>query len=391
VLNELGGLDALGGHKTDNHYHAGWAWAGSTPYQGTKLLASHLGGTRVPMVVSWPRGVKADATPRSQFSHVIDVVPTIYEAIGIKPPQVVDGVPQQRLDGVSLLPAIRDAKAPEARTTQYFEIMGSRAIYKDGWMASAMGPRLPWVPGIDPAIFKWTPDQDRWELYDLRSDFSQAVDLAEKNPQKLEEMQRAFDTEAQSNKVYPVGGGLWIGLHPEHTKQNPATEFHFDRSIVGLPEANAPKLQMQSSVVTIDAELKAGSKGVLYALGGFSGGISVWIDGGKLNYEYNLYEIERTRVTSAKPIAAGKATIEVESTRVSTERLSPMDVTLRVNGQVVATGRVARTTGYSMTGNDSFDVGRDSYSPVSPAYYDRAPFAFDGNIERLVVKYLPQK
>jgi arylsulfatase len=148
---------------------------------------------------------------------------------------------------------------------------------------------------------------------------------------------------------------------------------------------------MRSSVVTIDAELKAGSKGVLYALGGFSGGISVWIDGGKLNYEYNLYEIERTRVTSAKPLAAGKATIEVESTRVSTERLSPMDVTLRVNGQVVATGRVARTTGYSMTGNDSFDVGRDSYSPVSPAYYDRAPFAFDGNIERLVVKYLPQK
>jgi len=133
---------------------------------------------------------------------------------------------------------------------------------------------------------------------------------------------------------------------------------------------------MRSSAVTIDAELKAGSKGVLYALGGFSGGISVWIDGGKLNDEYNLYEIERTRLTSAKPLPAGKATIEIESTRASGERLSAMDIALRVSGQVVATGRVPRTTGYSMTSNDSFDVGRDSYSPVSPAYYDRAPFAF---------------
>jgi arylsulfatase len=391
VLDGLGGLDALGGHKTDNHYHAGWAWAGSTPYQGTKLLASHFGGTRVPLVLGWPKSVKADAAPRTQFHHVIDIVPTLYEAIGIKAPKVVDGVPQMRMDGVSMLGAIRDAKASETRKTQYFEIMGSRAIYKDGWMASAMGPRLPWVPGIDPAIFKWTPDQDRWELYDLRSDFSQANDLAQKNPQKLAEMKRAFDAEARANKVYPIGGGLWIGLHPEFTKQNPTTEFHFDRSIVGLPEANAPKLQMRSSVVTIEAELKPDSKGVLYALGGFSGGIAVWVDGGKLNYEYNLYEIERTRVTSSETLPAGKATIEVETKFVPGERIGPADVTLRVNGQTVASGRVPRTTGYSMTGNDAFDVGRDSYSPVSPAYFDRAPFAFDGKLDKLVVKYLPQK
>jgi arylsulfatase len=247
------------------------------------------------------------------------------------------------------------------------------------------------VPGIDPAIFKWTPDQDRWELYDLRSDFSQANDLAQKNPQKLAEMKRAFDAEARANKVYPIGGGLWIGLHPEFTKQNPTTEFHFDRSIVGLPEANAPKLQMRSSVVTIEAELKPDSKGVLYALGGFSGGIAVWVDGGKLNYEYNLYEIERTRVTSSETLPAGKATIEVETKFVPGERIGPADVTLRVNGQTVASGRVPRTTGYSMTGNDAFDVGRDSYSPVSPAYFDRAPFAFDGKLDKLVVKYLPQK
>jgi hypothetical protein len=228
-------------------------------------------------------------------------------------------------------------------------------------------------------------------LYDLRNDFSQAVDLAQKNPKKLAEMKRAFDAEAKANKVYPIGGGLWIGLHPAFTKQNPATEFHFDRSIVGLPEANAPRLQMRSSVVTIEAELNSDSKGVLYALGGFSGGIAVWIDAGRLNYEYNLYEIERTRVTSTETLPAGKRTIEVESTFVPGERIGPMDVSLRVDGRTVASGRVPRTTGYSMTGNDSFDVGRDSYSPVSAAYFDQAPFPFDGKIEQLVVKYLPQK
>jgi hypothetical protein len=235
------------------------------------------------------------------------------------------------------------------------------------------------------------PEQDRWELYDLRSDFSQADDLAEKNPQKLAEMKRAFDAEARANLVYPIGGGLWIGLHPEFTKQNPATGFHYDSSIVGVPEANAPRLQMRSSVVAIEAELKPDSKGVLYAPGGFSGGIAVWIDGGRLNYEYNLYEIERTRVTSTEALPAGKVAIEVESRFVPGERIGPADVTLRVNGRPVASGRVPRTSGYSMTGNDAFDVGRDSYSPVSPAYFDRAPFAFDGKIERLVVKYLPQK
>ena len=178
ALDELGGLDVLGTPKVDNQYHAGWAWAGSTPYKGMKLLASHLGGTRNPMAVRWPAKITPDATPRTQFHHCNDVVPTIYEVVGITPPRVVNGVPQDPIDGVSFAYTFDDPTAEGRLRTQYFEVMGSRAIYHDGWMASAIGPRLPWVPGLPPGIRDWTPDQDTWELYNLDEDWSQAHDLA---------------------------------------------------------------------------------------------------------------------------------------------------------------------------------------------------------------------
>ncbi len=188
ALDDLGGLDVLGSPMTDNMYHAGWGWAGSTPYKGTKLLASHFGGTRNPMAVRWPAKIKPDATPRAQFHHCNDIVPTIYEILGITPPRVVDGVPQDPIDGVSLAYTFDDPKAKGRLLTQYFEVMGSRAIYHDGWMASAFGPRLPWVPGLPPGIHEWTPDKDVWELYNLEEDWTQANDLAAKMPEKLAQM-----------------------------------------------------------------------------------------------------------------------------------------------------------------------------------------------------------
>ena len=175
----------LGSPKTDNQYHAGWAWAGSTPYKGTKLLASHFGGTRNPMAVRWPARIKPDATPRSQFHHCNDVVPTIYEILGITPPRVVNGVPQDPIDGVSFAYSFDDARAKGRLLTQYFEVMGSRAIYHDGWMASAFGPRIPWVAGLPPGIREWTPDKDTWELYNLEEDWTQSHDLAAHMPEKL--------------------------------------------------------------------------------------------------------------------------------------------------------------------------------------------------------------
>jgi arylsulfatase len=387
ALNDLGGLDALGSPKTDNMYHAAWAWAGSTPFQGTKLNAGHFGGTRTPMAVSWPKAIKPDATPRSQFHHVNDVVPTIYDVLKIQPPQEVDGVTQQPLDGISLAYTFADAKAPGRKQAQYFEVMADRGIYSpDGWFASAWGPRTPWVPGLPPGIATWSPDKDAWELYDLNADFSQATDLAAKNPAKLEELKQAFDREAKANQVYPVGGGLWsIIWSPQSAPQNPATEFHYTQDVTGVPEFAGPKVGSRSSLVTLDVDLKPDSQGVLYALGAFSGGVAVWVEQGKLHYEYNLFEIERTKLETAA-LPAGRATIEVE-TNIAAPRAAA-DVVIRVNGQEAAKGRVPRTATLAFTANDAFDVGMDSYSPVSEAYYDRKPFKYNGRIDALKIQYL---
>src|SRR3984885_11053466 len=210
---DYGGLDALGGPKVDNMYHHGWAWAGDTPPKYTKLIASHFGGTRTPLAISWPKEIKPEKTPRPQFTHVNDIAPTIYEILNITPPRTVDGVPQDPLDGISMVYSFADAKAPDRKHTQYFEIMGSRGIYHDGWMASAFGPKVPWRPDLT-KLMSWTPDKDVWELYKIDDDFSQADDLAAKEPAKLASMKELFTIEAAKNNVFPVGGGLYTILNP---------------------------------------------------------------------------------------------------------------------------------------------------------------------------------
>lgn len=387
ALDDLGGLDALGSNKTDNMYHASWAWAGSTPFQGTKLNASHFGGTRTPLAVSWPKSIKADKAVRAQFHHVNDVVPTIYDVLGITAPQEVDGVTQQPLDGISMAYTFGNAAAAGRKGPQYFEVMGDRGIYADGWFASAWGPRIPWVPGLPPGIATWSPDKDSWLLYDLRKDFSQAADVAASNPDKVAQMKQLFDREARGNQVYPVGGGLWsIVWSPQSAPQNPATEFHYTQDVVGVPEFAGPKLGSRSNLVQIEADLQPGSAGVLYAVGAFSGGLALWVENGRLAYEYNLFEIERTRIDARDTLPTGKTSIEVE-THIATPR-GAAAVTLRVNGKDVATGIVPRTAALAFTANDAFDVGTDSYSPVSAAYFDRAPFRFNGHIGKLDIKYL---
>ncbi len=388
ALQPLGGLDALGSPKTDNMYHAGWAWAGSTPYQGTKLNASHFGGTRTPLAVSWPKTIKPEKTPRSQFHHVNDVVPTIYDVLGIRAPKRVDGVTQQALDGVSMKYTFADARAPGRKKVQYFECMADRGIYTaDGWYAAAWGPRTPWVPGLPPGILKWSPDQDKWMLYNLNEDFSQATDVADEHPKKLAEMKQLFEKEAKSNLAYPIGGGLWsIIWSPQSAPQNPATEFHYTQDVVGVPEFAGPKVGGRSNLITLDVDLSPDASGVLYALGAFSGGIALWVDKGKLSYEYNLFEIERTRLESKEALPTGMVRIEVE-TRIATPR-GAADVTIRVAGKEVARGKVPRTAVLAFTANDAFDVGTDSYSPVSEAYFDRKPFKFNRRIDRVHIKYL---
>ncbi len=389
ALKELGGLDVLGGPKTDNMYHAGWAWAGSTPYQGTKLNGAYFGGTRQPMAVAWPKGIKPDATPRSQFHHVIDIVPTIYEVAKITPPRVVNGFEQDPIEGVSMRYAFDNAKAEGRRKTQFFDIMASRGIYHDGWFASARGPRDPWVGGMPPGIRQWSPLTDKWELYNIDKDWSQANDLAASNPQKLEEMKLLFLVESAKNKNLPIGGGLWATAiyHPEDAPATSITEWTFDGPMTRMPESVAPKLGKVDSLVSMDVDVPANANGVLYALAGFSGGLACYVMDGILSYEFNLFEIARTKIKTKDKLAAGRAKIEVES-KLAGPIGGPMNVTMKVNGQVVAQGQVPAAMSLHFTSNDTFDIGSDVGSPVSLDYFDKAPFAFNGTIGTTKISYL---
>ena len=389
ALDGLGGLEVLGSPKTDNMYHAGWAWAGGAPYQYTKLIASHFGGTRNPLAVRWLAKIKADATPRAQFLHVNDVAPTIYDIVGITPPRVVNGIPQDPFDGVSFAATFTDAKAKEVKHTQYFEIMGSRSIYHDGWIASAFGPRTPWIPGLPEGILDWTPGKDKWELYNLNEDWSQADDLAVKMPEKLADMKEIFLIEFTRNSGLPVGGGLWVPvLHPELRTVPSYTSWTFPGAITRMPEVTAPALGNKANIITIDADIPANANGVLYALGGFSGGLTCYVKDGVLSYEYNLFEIQRTDIRAGDKLPVGRVKIEVETSYVEPRPAGPLKVVLKVNGKEVASGVVPVSAPLLFTANDGLDFGVDLGSPVGLEYYDQAPFKFNGRIEQARVEYL---
>ncbi len=387
ALEQVGGLPALGGPKVDNMYHAGWAWAGSTPFRSTKLVAAHFGGTRNPLIVSWPKGIKPDRTPRPQFHHVNDIAPTLYELIGIKQPSKVDGFAQDPMDGVSMVYSFADAKAAGRKKTQYFENAASRGIYHDGWFAGTFGPSIPWdSPGSIPRIKNWDAKQDRWELYDLSKDFSQADDLAAKDPARLASLKTLFLAEAKANKALPIGGGLWTRLRPQDAIGSPYTTWRFDATTNRMPEFTAPGVGKRSNHVTIDLEAGDEASGVLYALGGVSAGMTVYLDKGHLVYEYNMLIIERTVAKSEEKVAPGTHRIDVTET-IPTPG-APADVVLTVDGKAFVKTTVKRTVPGAFTASETFDVGVDLGSPVSLDYFDRAPFAFTGKIEKVTVELL---
>ena len=389
VLEELGGLDALGTEKTDNMYHAGWAWAGSTPYRSTKLVSAHFGGTRQPMAVSWPEGIEPDSTPRTQFHHVIDVAPTIYEILDIRPPQTVNGFTQDSIDGTSMRYTFDDPEAEGRRTTQFFDIMGSRGIYHDGWFAGAFGPREPWTPGAPAGILEWNPENDVWELYHVEKDWSQANDLSAVMPKKLAEMKSLFLVESARNDNLPIGGGLWTMLFsPKDAPATPYREWTFRGVMERMPEFAAPKLGKFDSDVRIEATIPEKANGVLYALGGFAGGLALFMDEGHLVYEYNLFEMERTRFQSESPLPAGDVVIEVRS-RLENEdtHAPPLGVAISVDGREIMGGTIPMIAPLLFTANDCLDIGIDWGSPVSTEYFDRAPFEFEGTLGTTTISY----
>ncbi len=394
ALDELGGLDALGTKQTENMYHAGWAWAGDAPFRYTKLVASHFGGTRNPMVISWPKefnkpdGITRNKTIRSQFHHVNDIAPTIYDILEITPPVEVYGFKQTPLDGISMRYTFDDANAPGQKKVQYFENNGSRGIYADGWYAGTFGPLIPWdTSGSGKNLDEWDSTDDRWELYHITEDFTQKHDLAKEEPVRLRMMKQMFLEEAEENLVFPIGGSLWINIHPEDRVSTPYTSWVFDETTTRMPEFTAPGLGRESNLVTIDVNLGENASGVLYALGGSSGGLSLFMDNGILKYEYNMLLIDRYKAASLEPIPAGDhRTIEVETTIDSASDPPSGEVVIRVDGLEVGRTAIDQVVPVGFTASETFDVGTDLGAPVSLDYAELAPFEFEGTINKVEVK-----
>ena len=380
VAEQIGGFDAIGGPKMDNMYHSAWAWAGDSPFRYTKLIAADWGGTRTPMVVSWPKRINPDNTPRPQFLHVNDVVPTLYEVLEITPPRVVDGHEQDPIDGVSFVYTFDSADAPERKTTQYFDIMGSRGIYHEGWMASTFGPRAPWVAEM-PDIANWDPMQDSWELFDTRQDYSLVNDLAAEYPEMLEELKELFMVVAEENKVFPIGGGLLGPLNPSEMKRSSNTEWTLFDGMTRIPESQAPNVRNGNLRAKIEVEVPENVDGVIFAMGGYAGGVSLYALDGELYYEYSALLLKRDKIKIGR-LPVGKVRIEMEM-RTPPERASPAEVRFWINGEEAASGTIQRTVPGSFTASETFDVGRDTGSPVADGYFELAPFPFSGTLKRL--------
>ena len=382
ALESLGGLDVLGSPLTDNIYHAGWAWAGGTPFKATKLVASHFGGTRNPLVISWPKGIVPDKTIRSQFHHINDIVPTIYDVLGIQPPKVVNGFPQIPLDGISMKYTFSDPKSESAKKIQFFDNNGSRGIYNDGWYACTFGPLYPWIPA-QPGLGKWNSKNDRWELYNLKEDFSQANDLAQAEPERLEYMKALFLEEAKANGDLPIGAGLWLRIHPEDGQTPPNNNWVFNQRTVRMPEVAAPALGKRSNKTIVDLEVEENANGVVLAFGGQSGGITLFMEAGKLILEYNMMILERYVFESKEPLAVGRHQIELD-TNIPNPGF-PGTISIQVDGQEIGKLNLMKTVPGIFTSSETLDVGTDLGSPVSLRYSEKAPYSYDGIIHSVKI------
>jgi arylsulfatase len=390
--NNYGGMDALGGPKLDIMYHHGWAYSGAAPFQGTKLVAAHFGGTRTPLVISWPKKIKHDGKVRSQFHHVNDIAATIYDILDITPPKVVDGVDQQPLDGTSMVYTFNQPEAKTTKKTQYFEILGSRGVYHEGWFAGTFGPKAPWSTDVT-GLINWEPEKEEWQLYNLNKDFSQSKDLAKENSKKLAELKTVFDKEATENHVYPIGAAQYTAFFsPSELPSSPLTQWSFYEGQDRIPEAMAPKfLSGRSTLAVVEAEIGKDAEGVLFAIGGISSGFTVYMDKGVLKAEYNAMTLNRYKISSESAIPTGKVKIEVETKYDTQKRMASATLTLTVNGKQVGQGRIERSVPAIHTASETFDVGKDLGSPVALDYFDRAPFAFNGKIEKINISYIDVK
>ncbi len=390
--------DVWGSDKTYNHMAVGWAWAFDTPFTWTKQIASHLGGVRQGMAVSWPGHITDLGGIRNQFHHVIDVVPTILEATGIRQPDSVDGIKQSPIEGVSFAYTFdkANANAPSRHKTQYFEMMGDHAIYHEGWMASTKVIRSPWdvVGAVNPDPF----NNVTWELYNLTNDYSQSEDLASKNPEKLKELRAIFLEEAKKYQVLPLDASVatrLVASRPNITAGR--NEFVYTKPMVGLPQGDSPLLMNCSYTVTADIDVpQGGAEGMILTSGGRFGGYGFYLLKGKPVFLWNMVDLKRIRWEAPDPLAPGRHTVEFDFhyDGLGAETLAFNNMTgigqsgtgtLKVDGKPVATQKMEHTIPLIFQWDESFDIGSDTLTGVNDADY-QPPFALTAKLNKLTVK-----
>ena len=360
-------IDDFGTAKCENHFNVGWAWALDAPFQWMKQVASHFGGTRNGLAIEWPGQIDDKGGLRSQFHHAVDIAPTILEAAGITAPDTVNGITQEPFHGIPMGYSYAD-DGPSKRTTQYFEILGNRAIYNDGWIASCFHGRVPWIRMQG---FEFDGPQEQWELYDVKNDFSQSIDLADKHPDLLKQLIDLFDSEAKKFGVYPLrdagsrrGGELGVPHALGGLRTMTYTTAH-----VRMPESVVVRLKNCSWRITGDIETTNIARGVIACQGGNMSGWSMWLDDGTPNFTYNCFGHEITTLAGA-PLAPGAHRIEAIFDYDGGFGMGG-ELVLMVDDRAVARNRLDQTVpiGFSMSG-ETFDVGTDAGSPVGPYPHD---------------------
>jgi arylsulfatase len=377
-------IDEIGGPTSEPHVPVGWTWAMDAPLKWMKQVASHFGGTRNPLIVHWPKGIKAKGEMRTQFHHVIDIVPTILEVTRISAPSTVNGITQKPIEGVSIAYSFDNASAKGRRTVQYFEMLANRAIYQDGWIAASRFG-VPWQTAGRVGNLLDAP----WELYNIEEDFSQANDLAKQRPDKLKALQATFEAEARKYNVLPLDSRMSERMDPKlRTGADPRTSWTYYGNAVWLPEPIGPQLFPRAHTITADLTIpKGGAEGVVTCAGGFSAGWSLYVMSGKPVFRYTFFDVANVTIQGTEDLPDGKVTLKTDFTPDGSSEGGGV-LKLLVNGKVAGEGKLTRSA--FRHGLEPFEVGRDSITPIDPAYKDRGDFAFTGTIERVVAELKPE-